>query len=405
MAVEVRAVTADEFPSFLHAMAVGYAFRFTDDQVAARQQWFEEGRAVAAFDGGAVIGTARSFRLDLTLPGGTTVPAAAVTNVAVVPGHRRRGALTAMMRRQLDDVAAGGEPVAMLIASEHPIYGRYGYGVATTTAAVEVDRRLARMSARAPAADGVRWVEAAESRTAAPELYERFRLAQPGAIGRTERMWDRAHGTIPDVPAEPGTPWYLLHDDGYARYRVEESWTERRPATVVTVDELVALTPAAYGALWRAVLELDLVATVRATDRPEREPLPWLLEDGRAARRTSVTDFLWVRLLDVPAALAARRYPVDGRLVLEVVDEARPASGGRFVLEAGPDGAECRPAAPGDGADLVLDAATLAALYLGGHPASLLAGAGVVDEARPGALSAADALFASTPAPWCHTWF
>lgn len=406
MAVDVRPVAADEFPAFLRAMALGFGFRWSNDQeVTSRQVLFEEGRAVAAFDDGGVVGTARSFRTDLTLPGGTTVPAAAVTNVTVSPGHRRRGLLRAMMDRQLDDVAAAGEPVAVLIASEHPIYGRFGYGPASVAASLEIDARLARFRADAPPVAGVRWVEADEARRHAPGVYERFRVAQPAAIGRRDRTWDALFGMIEDVPRDPGSPWYLVHDDGYARFRLEERWVERQPGTTLHVDELVATTPAAYAALWRSVVEMDLVATVKAGDRPEREALPWLLHDARVVRRTSTADFLWLRLLDVPAALAARRYPMDGRLVLDVADPVRPASGGRFVLEAGPDGATCQPAAGGAAPDLALGTAALAACYLGDARPSLLGAAGLVEEMTPGALAAADGLFASTPAPWCHTWF
>jgi predicted acetyltransferase len=405
MAVEVRPVTAEEFPTFLRSMATGFGFHFSDGGVERRQVLFEEGRALAAFDGGEVVGTSRSFTTDLTLPGGTTVPAAAVTNVTTHPGHRRRGVMTAIMARQLDDVAAAGEPVAILIASEHPIYGRFGYGAATTTATVQVDCLRARFRDDAPPGGGVRWVDAADARRLAPAVYERFLAAQPGAIGRRERTWDALHGLVDDIPREPGEVWYLAHDDGYARYRLAESWDGRQTTTVLHLDELVATTPAAYAALWRTVVEMDLVATLKAVDRPEREPLPWLLHDSRLVRRTSIDDFLWLRILDVPAALAARRYPVAGSLVLDVVDGPRPASGGRFVLDAGPDGASCRPAPPGAAPDLVLGTAALAAAYLGDARPSVLAAAGLVDEGRAGAAAVADTLFATTPAPWCHTWF
>lgn len=404
MAGEVRPVPEDEFAEFLQAMAAGFAFHFTDEQLANRQGLWEEGRSLAAFDGTTMVGTARSFPTELTVPGGATVPAGAVTNVTVRPGHRRRGHLRALMDRQLDDVAAAGEPVAILIASEYPIYGRFGYGVATVTAALEIHRRTARFRPPAPAADGVRWVDAAESRRIVPGVYERFRAGQPGAITRPERTWDRMHGMVVDVPAEPGDAWYAVHDDGYLRYRVEDAWEERQPAAVLHVDELVATTPAAYGALWRTVLDMDVVATVKALDRPEREPLPLLLDDARTVRRTFTSDFLWLRLLDVPAALAARRYPFAARLVLDVVDPTRPASGGRFVLDADPDGAECSPAPAGTTADVTLGTAALAAAYLGDTRPTLLAGAGLAG-GDPDALATADALFASTPPAWCHTWF
>jgi predicted acetyltransferase len=166
---------------------------------------------------------------------------------------------------------------------------------------------------------------------------------------------------------------------------------------------LVGLTPQADAALWRYILSLDLAGTIQLHARPVDDPGRWRLADPRRLRTTHVGDHLWVRLLDLPASLAARRYATDGRLVLEVTDALRPRNQGRFLLEGGPDGASCEPT--GADADLALDVADLGAAYVGGVRPTVLARAGRVVELRPGALRRADAMLASDPAPLCTTHF
>ncbi len=165
----------------------------------------------------------------------------------------------------------------------------------------------------------------------------------------------------------------------------------------------MALTPGAAAGLWRYCLDLDLIGAVQLAGRPVDEPLRWLLADPRRLRTAKVTDGLWVRLLDLPAALAARRYAAPGAVVVEVTDRLRPANDGRFLLEGGPDGADCRPT--GREPDLLCDVADLGAAYLGGVKLASLARAGRVLEQAPGALARADAMFATDPAPWCTTGF
>jgi len=184
---------------------------------------------------------------------------------------------------------------------------------------------------------------------------------------------------------------------------VKENWSEGMPGNIAKVRNLVGLTPEADAALWRYCLDLDLVGIVRLLDRPVDEPARWRLADPRRLRTTHVGDQLWVRLLDLPAALRARRYATEGELVLEVTDALRPRNQGRFRLEGGPDGAACEPT--GAEPDLALDVADLGAVYLGGPRLAVLARAGRVAELAPGALSRADRMFASDPAPLCTTHF
>jgi predicted acetyltransferase len=191
--------------------------------------------------------------------------------------------------------------------------------------------------------------------------------------------------------------------DGFVSYRVAGKWEDGFPTGSLLINDLFTTTPDAYSALWHYCLNVDLVTVVRAPNRSLDEPLRWLLADPRRLRVTRQHDFLWVRLLDVPRALAARRYMAADHLVLEVADAFCPANGGRYALEGGPDGAVCR--ATSAAADLRLGAEELGAVYLGGARFSTLARAGRVVEARPGALRRADALFAAEPLPWCATDF
>ena len=227
-------------------------------------------------------------------------------------------------------------------------------------------------------------------------------------IGRSDFDWD-----VPaDLRRRPeDKPWMgfrlLVRDDdgvaqGWANYIHKEQWTDMRPHSTADVRDLCAATPAAQARLWRFLAELDHVTTVAAGDRPVDELLPWLLTDGRAAKQLALIDFVWVRPLDVPALLSARTYVSTGRVVVEVVD-AQGLAGGRFALDASPDGATC--VATDEAAELTLPVRTLGAVSLGGVRLATLHAAGWSDEHVAGAVERADALLAGPVVPWCNTWF
>ncbi|HYT26449.1 MAG TPA: sterol carrier protein domain-containing protein, partial [Actinomycetota bacterium] len=209
----------------------------------------------------------------------------------------------------------------------------------------------------------------------------------------------RGRGQRVDVVYEPG-PGRV---DGYATYGLRSRWTDNIPDSIAQVMELMAVTPEAAASLWRFCLDLDLTTTVELRNRPLDEPLRWCLADPRRLRTTALSDFLWLRVLDLPAALAARGYAAEGQLVLEVSDPLLPDNDGRFRLDGGPGGGRC--ARTSFAPDVILDVAALGAAYLGGVRFSTLGRAGRVREGRPGALARADAMFASDPAPWCSTDF
>lgn len=410
MDVELRAITEDEFGAFLRVDHLAFGHGPPDEEDAAEiRRSGELERTRAVFEGGRIVATSAALSFELTLPGLTTVPAAGITAVGVLPTHRRRGHLRRMMGAQLDDAAGRGEPVAILYASESLIYGRFGYGPATSHVAVEIDSRHGAFLHPAPPAGRVELVDGDQVAKVLPGVLDRARRRQPGDIGRPAAWWD---GVVRDPEKHrkgASQRFFAVHEspageaDGYATYRVKSGWEHGQPVGRVLAEEVVGFSTAAEADLWRFLLSIDLTRVVECGARPVDDPLRWMLADPRRLRVTMLGDQLWVRMVDVEAALAARRYAVPGALVVDVADDFRPALGGRYRVEGGPEGAECRrtTAEP----DLALSTADLGALYLGGVAASTLAAAGRVVERRPGALAQADAMFAGSPPPFCRTHF
>jgi predicted acetyltransferase len=405
---ELRPVTREELSAFTHTELTAFGER-PGDPARIDLDWtsLELDRTLAAFDGDEIVGTGRLFTFELTMPGGSLLPAAAVSWIAVLPTHRRRGILTAIKRCQLDDAAERGEALAMLYASEGGIYRRFGYGIATSSMSVSVDTRHSAFLHPVPAGR-VRIVDEDAARKIFPEIFDRARRIQPGAVQRVDEWW-------PDQffwpePEERGTRFYCVYEspegrlDGYAAYRTEMRWDNGAHGTV-HVRDLVTITPAARAVLWRYLLDVDLTENMSAWVVPLDEPLRWLLAEPRRMRVGRLGESLWLRVLDTPAALEARTYSAPGRVVFEVEDQFRPDGGaaGRFELDGGPDGAEAR--RTGAEPDLALDVAELGALLLGGVRASTLARAGLVHERTPGALAVADALFSVDPLPFSMTDF
>jgi predicted acetyltransferase len=351
--------------------------------LALRRSAFEPERYLLVRDGPDLVATAGSTPFEVTVPGGGPLPARGVTSVTVAATHRRRGLLRAMMTAQLGGFAAEGLPLCALISSESGIYRRFGYGPAGRTRTVSIERARAVFRADAPDPGGVRYVDAAGAAAPAAEVHRRWAGCTPGAVSRSPVWWRRLLTDPPRDRRGTDAPLHhLLHPDGYASYRMD------RADGTVYVRDLFAATGGAHAALWRVLLGLDLVETVTGDCAPLDDPLPWLLTDPRLVRTTGLTDGLWVRVLDVPAVLAARRYPVELDLVLEV----RDGSPGRFRLRGGPDGAEC--ARTDRTAALTCDIATLGTLVMGSVRAPELARAGLLDGA-PEVLARAGAGFSA----------
>ena len=409
MGFQIRPITPEELPALARNDATAFGGHVDADDVEEIRRGFDFARSLAVFEDGQIVGTAGAYPFELSLPGGTVTPVSGVSWVAVWPTHRRRGILRALMSRQLDDLAARGEALAILTASESGIYGRFGYGIANSTMSIEINPH--RASFREPvAADGwLRLIDREEALALLPEIYDRVRRLQPGALSRSAERWQSMLGPSRNTNHRDGVRFFVVHEssagqvDGAATYRIKEEWPDDLPANILGIREILALTPAVYAALWQYLLSVDLVGRVRAASRPVDEPLRWLLAEPRRLRITRLGDELWARLLDIPAALAARRYATEGALVLDVRDPFRPQNEGRYALDGSPDGADCTPTTRD--ADLVLGVDDLAAVYLGGERFSTLARGGRVHEAHEGALRRADALFAAERAPFCGTGF
>ena len=409
MTPEIRPVREDELPAYIDALSTGFLER-PDVARVAREIWplWQGSRSWAAIDDGRICGTFRSWPTELTVPGGGRLAAAAVSAVTVLPTHRRRGILRAMVRVEHDAIREQGDALALLFASEYPIYGRFGYGPATREATWTLD---ATRTGFVEAAGGS--VELAgpspETRDAVIAVFEAWRKATPGEIRRRSVSWDFALGLREEFWGEPWKGFLVLHRDaagavdGYARYHVEAKWEQRQPTNTIVVDELHALTISSEAGLWRFLAEIDWVTTIKAARRSPSDRLPWFVTNARAAMPSEVGDAVWVRVFDLPRALEVRSYEHEARVVLEVVDPETPHGRVRVDLDATRDGATCRPTDRSP--DLTIDAAALGAAYLGGtrlRDSVLAAGA---DEHRSGALRDVDRLLRTADEPWCSTFF
>ena len=407
MSVEIRPYEGT-FHDFMAAVLLPFAWTIKDEDEALFEPVVELDRCLAAYDGSRVVATAGAFSFSVTVPGGE-LPMAGVTMVGVHPTHRRRGILRQLMRRQLDDVQARGEPLAGLWASEGLIYQRFGYGLGTLGAGFAVER--ARSAFRGPHAwsGTLRLVDRAAAEELIPPLHAAARSQRPGAFDRSAAWYASEFFHDPEHARNGGAEAaYILHETdgrptGYARYRVKSEWDDVGAKGTVDVHELMSLTPAAHADLWRYLLDIDLVATIRGGNFPVDDPLPLLVAEPRRLSWT-VRDGMWLRIVDLPAAMSGRRYAAAGRVVLEVADEFCDWNAGRWSFETDAEGAG-HAERTNDDADLALSAADLGAAYLGAFSMADLARAGRVLPLRDGAVALADAMLRTDVAPWCPKVF
>ncbi|GAA1973887.1 GNAT family N-acetyltransferase [Terrabacter lapilli] len=409
--MEIRATTDEDLSVLLDVVHAAFG-RFTETPVDGGGLWWsaiEMDRGLLAYTpDGRPVGSAAAYSFELTLPGGVIAPVAGVSAVGVLPSHRRQGVLSALMRQQLTDVRNRGEFLAVLLASEAPIYQRFGYGPATYTAHLTLQRHRAVFDR--PRARATPGAPTTESRTGSievlrreqcgqilEEVYDRYRRATPGALGRPHRWWTLGAGAPPVTP----TPRYVaVHRDGdgvpngYASYSVDSG--------TVTVDETITSDDTVFTALARLILDHDLVTQCVLKHVPHDHPLRWQLTDCRAAQVDHVGDWLWVRLLDIPRALIARGWSMDGELVLDV-DDPFLGERNRYLLTVQGGQAHCVPTEREP--DLSLDVSDLGAVYLGGTAPSTLVRAGHIRAHHQGAAALADALFRAERSPHCLHWF
>ncbi|CCH87005.1 Putative GCN5-related N-acetyltransferase [Modestobacter italicus] len=410
LADQLRPITAEEWPRFSATMSTTFGEAADGPYQQTPSPIAELDRSLALFDGDRVAATAGIYSLDMAVPG-ATVPTAGVTWITVAPTHRRQGVLTAIMRRQLTEVqAAEREPVAALWAAEAGIYGRFGYAPASWRGGWTGDAGRLRLRPDVDCGTGrVSLVDVGVFRPAAVRLYDQLRRHVPGNLARDDRWWDRVLLDRPETHRGGTARQHVLHTEadgtvtGYATYQVRGSWSdEGEPTGTLTVTEVRAAAPAAYAALWRFLLGIDLVRTVQAPSLSDDDPLRHLLADPRAWHARPV-DALWVRLVDVGRALSARRYPARIDLVFEVRDRFCDWNDGRWHVWGHPAGAFCD--RTDRDPDLVLDIEALSAAYLGGVSLASLQAAGRVTEVSPGAVVAASTAFRWPVAPWCPDTF
>jgi predicted acetyltransferase len=385
--------------------------------------WWAPERHWGARADGQWVGTLGSLDRTLTIPGGDgrteQIAADALTWVTVAATHRRRGILTGMLRSSLDAAKDRGDTVSILIAAEWPIYGRFGYAVAETTAEYSLFPRARGGAVPFTGVGSTRQVSAAELSKIGPALHAQARTQRAGEIDRPPDWWGMTYGTadrdaVLAFRVGGRLPVCIVHysnpDDGPAEPDGYLAWTPVGHNDLtggtgsIVVSDLVATSGSAYRGLWEYLTGIDLIGEIRLTRRAIDEPARWLLPDGRALRQTYAGDGTWLRMLDVPAALAARRYRSPDRLVLDIIDEDGGYAAGRVVLDGGPDGATCE-RAPSDNPDLRLSHRAVASAYLGGFSLRQLSIAVHCEELTPGARSRFDRMFSTDQPPWTGTIF
>jgi predicted acetyltransferase len=404
LTVEVRPCSSlDELAEALAPISHYFGTAGSPEGAARFAQWVDLERVLAASVDGQIVGGAGTASFDVSVPGGGTVTCGGLTVVGVLPSHRRRGVLSAMMNAQLTDSRARNEPIVCLWASEATIYGRYGYGIASRMGEMTLARERTSFADPFTARGEVRMIGAEEAGRVFPPLYERMRAVRPGMMSRTGTWWQTRR--LDDDPSrrEGGPLTYALlsldgEPAGYALYRVTQDWHAGVTSGTVRIVEAVTPTPASARELWRWILDFDWTSRFVAGLLPLDHPLFLLLAEPRRMAFT-INDGIWARIVDLEAALSARGYADAAAVVLEIVDDAASWNAGRWRV--GPDGVERTDAE----ADLRLGVAGLGSVYFGGFCFADLARALRLEELRPGAVGRADALFRADAEPWCAEIF
>jgi predicted acetyltransferase len=393
----LRSGTPEDFDAINDVLSDAFHETWDADAIEFERAVYEPERAPLVFAGDRLVGVSGAYTRDLTVPGGI-VPSAHVTMVSVEATHRRRGLLNRMMAQLFADARRLGEPVAHLWASEGRIYQRYGYGLAASRLALEVDHEV---RLREPVADPDGRLRSIRPEDAGPELrkvYEQVRTDRPGLSSRDDTWWNKTLADPVSWRRGATRRHVVLHEtaggvDGYALWRVKDGSGDR---PVVLVRELIATNPTAYRSLWQFLFAVDLTRSVEYPFATADEPLLYLVDEPRKLGGR-LSDALWLRILDIPAALAARRYTAPVDVVLRVTDPLVPQNTGDWHLTGGPDNAQCHRATRP--ADLECDLGALGAAYLGGAALASLAAAGRVHELIPGTLAPASAAFGWYRAP------
>lgn len=397
MSITFRTAKDSDWEAICHTDARAFGFVYTPEQIVSTRALHDVSRFELALDGKEIVGIVGAYTLRVTVPGSGHLPMGGLTWVSTSATHRRQGLLTRLMARTLADVDRRGEPVAMLGASEGGIYERYGFGVATQLRVTSIDRRLAQVRPELrPRPGTVRFVAGDAALAHVTDVWSRFHRDRVGEVDRTD-AWHRFLFDAHSKPSGEFSPSvYLAHRDGYALYRIQQQWNDGRPAHILNVVELVAVTGEAHVALWHTLLGVDLVGSITSRQVPLDDPLPYLLTNPRALQTTTLNDGVWVNVRDVKACFSARSYGTTDRLVIEV-------DGSRWAIDGGPEGATC--ARVRSRPNLSMDHASLGALLLGGVRPSALAAGRRLDSRNDDALRRADLFFPTARLPHCQTFY
>lgn len=401
MALEVRACAPEEVRGALAPIWHYFGGVPKEEDVERIAAILPAERVHAAFDDGEAVGGAGAYLFNTTVPGGAQVPTAGVMAVGVLPTHRRRGVLTKLMQRQLADAHERGEPLATLFASEGAIYSRFGYGLASLAGNIELPKEHALLRDDEPIGQARILDGEEETLELLPPVYDRVQAETVGMLSRTPDWWKVRR--LYSNPHRPGGEQVrvAVEIDGeleaYALYRLNFAASNMVSESTLEISEALGTTPRAFAAIWRYLLGIDWVARIEASWLPLDHPLFLWLREARRMRFT-VLEALWVRLVDVGAALGARRLE-EGSIVLDVRDEFCPWNTARWQVR---DGAVARTTAE---ADVVLGVAELGSVYLGGFTFNQLLRAGRLEEQKPGGVARADELFRTARQPWCPELF
>jgi predicted acetyltransferase len=405
---ELVYATPERTEDFFRAVLRGFHDEYVPEKWVPHRKVFEAERSFGFQVDDQWISTCGAYSRTLTVPGGS-VPAAAVTVVTVQPSYRRRGLLTEMMKHQLQDVAQrGNEPVALLWASEAAIYGRFGYGPAGPRLHLTGKTKATAFRPDVDLGPGsVGEVERDQAIPIIKRLHQGLLPNRVGALNRDDNWWVVKWHDPEQWRHGASAYRFALHydkrgrPDGFVSFRVKTRWEESDSAAEVAIDEIDASNAAARAALWRFVLDLDLVRTFSVDSAPD-EPLRYLVNDLRSVK-AGVQDGTYARLVDVPRALAARRYLSELDVIIRVEDPLLSRNTGSIRLEADSDGAVVTKSRRKP--DLIMDVRELSAIYLGGTPLLALTRAGLVAERTKGAAAATAGAFGWSQPPFCPDFF
>lgn len=403
MDISIRGIENDELEGFIRTCEAAFSWDVHPNDMKSMKAVLEPDRCWVAELDGRSVGTGANYSFELTVPG-ARIPAAGLTMVGVLPSHRRRGALTALMRTFLEEPRSRGESVSILWASETVIYQRFGFGCASYQFRLDIERsRMAFLDDPGPEGKAS-MINIHEAAAAFPPIYEQARAIRPGFIARSETWWKEHRLRDHEHDRDGGSPFWcvVIETDGapsaYAFYRVHPGWTHDGVSRArLNVHEAISTTPRSARELWRFLFGVDLIERVTTRSTPVDDPLPMTVTDPRWVKRLE-QDALWLRVLDVPKALAGRDYSSADRLILGISDAMLPDNDGSWILDTTGEDVVCIRTA--DYPDISMDVRDLGAMYLGGTNPHTLHGAGRLQTNDPSTIERLRAMMASPLAPW-----